>query len=371
MATATSRVRRRELIAVAMSGGVDSSLAASLLVSAGHDVVGFFLANEAGGGAEQPGACAVAAARAAAERLGIPLRVLDATSSFERIIERFVGAYQIGRTPNPCVECNAEVKFGLLLDVARSLGAARLATGHYARMEVENGRHVLCRGADRRKDQSYVLSGLRQEQLAHALFPLGERTKDEVRRLARAASLPAHDRPESQEICFVPSGDYRDLLAARAPDARRPGDIVTLEGAAVGRHAGVAGFTVGQRRGLGVALGERCHVVRIDAAARRVVIGSRAEACSARLAAGSANWILEAEPTTREERRVTAQIRYRHGGAAACARWLAPGRFEVRFDAPEFAVTPGQTVVLYVGDRVLAAGAIECLDEPRREVERC
>ncbi len=352
-------------IAVAMSGGVDSSVAALLLKRAGLDVVGFFLRN--GVTREGPGSarscCSVsdaADARRVAARLGIPFYALDVSGPFEGIVEEFVSAYREGRTPNPCVRCNVDVKFGRLAELARSIGARKVATGHYARVTTVGGRHVLRRGRDLGKDQSYVLSTLDQEQLAAAEFPLGERTKEEVRALAREAGLATADKPESQEICFVPTGDYRDLVRERAPETVAPGEIVTEDGEVVGRHDGVAGFTVGQRRGLGVAFGARRHVVRLEPGARRVVVGTRAAASQRAFTVRDTVWTARAEPDADDDVfAVTARVRHRHLGAPARARRAGPGRVHVIFEEPEFAVTPGQTAVLYVGDDVLAAGTIE------------
>jgi tRNA-specific 2-thiouridylase len=292
-----------------------------------------------------------------ADALGIPFYAIDVSAPFARLIDGFVDAYRSGRTPNPCVACNVDVKFGRLLEVARSIGADRVATGHYARVRLERGRHVLSRAADRAKDQSYVLSLLAQEQLAHAVFPLGGLTKAEARAAARRAGLVVADKPESQEICFVPSGDYRDLLEQRGmPDL--PGELVTAEGEVVGAHEGVASFTVGQRKGLGVALGAPRHVVRIEPDTRRVVIGRRDQACASAFTLRGANWILEAEPAPGARRRGTARIRHRHDPMPAEATVTAPGEVRVTFDAPEFAVTPGQTAAVYAGDGVLVAGTI-------------
>ncbi len=370
-----------------MSGGVDSCVAALALTRAGRDVVGFFLRN--GVSVEGPGSarscCSVsdaADARIVAAHLGIQFYTLDVAAPFRRIVDRFVAAYREGRTPNPCVECNVDVKFGHLVGLARSVGASKVATGHYARVRHEGGRYVLCRGRDRDKDQSYVLSTLSQTQLAFAEFPLGEWTKTEVRSLAREAGLPVAEKPESQEICFVPTGDYRDLLKARggaeAMNGERPGDgdgdgeldgeIVRTDGSVVGRHDGVSSFTIGQRRGLGVALGERYHVVRIEPATRRVVVGRRDEASARRFTIERANWVKRLAADSRATFAIDAQIRHRHLGAPAEARALDDARIEVTFIEPEFAVTPGQTAVLYDGDDVVAAGTIA---EVTRENTRC
>jgi tRNA-uridine 2-sulfurtransferase len=358
----------RQRIMVAMSGGVDSATTAWMLHRAGHELVGIFIKNGVMGGGSASKSCCSASdaadARHVAVKLGIPFHVVDATVPFRSIISGFVADYRAGRTPNPCVRCNAEVKFGQLLELADRVGAARVATGHYARVATVAGRHVLRKSFDSAKDQSYVLSTLSQDQLARAEFPLGGVRKDEVRRLAREAGLPVADKPESQEICFVPSGDYRDLVNEGGSVADESGPIVDVEGRVVGRHDGVSSFTVGQRKGLGIATGEPLYVVAIDAATRTVQVGSRDAARFAGFVASGANWIARLEPNADERVAVTARIRHRHPGAAGFARALPGGRFRVDFETPEFAVTPGQTAVLYIGDDVLAAGTI---DEAWRE----
>ncbi len=353
-----------ERILVAMSGGVDSATAATLLHRRGHEIVGVFIRN--GVTREGPGSskscCSVsdaADARRVAARLDVPFYTVDAAVPFRSIVEGFKAAYREGRTPNPCVRCNSEVKFGQLLDLADQIGATRVATGHYARIERRGDRYVLQKSIDSAKDQSYVLSTLTQDQLARAEFPLGGVHKDEVRRLAREAGLPVADKPESQEICFVPTGDYRDLLQEGGDASDRPGEIVDLDGRVLGTHPGVEGFTIGQRRGLGIASGEPLHVVAIEPTSRRVVVGHRAAARFHGFIASGANWIACPEPDTSERIAVTARIRHRHSGGQGVARVLPEGRFRVDFESPEFAVTPGQTAVLYAGDDVLAAGMIE------------
>lgn len=356
-------------IAVAMSGGVDSAVAALLLSRAGADVVGFFLRNGVVG--KGPGSsrscCSVsdaADARLVADRLGIPFYAVDVARPFQRIIDSFVDSYRNGTTPNPCVACNVDVKFGHLLELARSIGAEAVATGHYARSDERDGRWRLRRARDSAKDQSYVLATLRQDQLAAARFPLGELTKSEVRALAREAGLPVADKLESQEICFVPSGDYREFLRERAPEAFASGDLVDAEGAIVGTHDGVVGFTVGQRKGLRTAFGEPRHVVDIDPATRRVTIGTREQASATTFEVASPHWVAIAPPAVGTTLRAEVRIRHRHTAAPASVTVLAPDRLQVRFDAAEFAITPGQLAVAYDGDAVMAAGLIE---SPRSE----
>ncbi len=351
-------------IAVAMSGGVDSAVAALLLRRAGADVVGFFLRN--GVVAKGPGSsrscCSVsdaADARLVADQLGIPFYAVDVARPFQRIIDGFVDAYRNGTTPNPCVACNVDVKFGHLLELARSIGADTVATGHYARSDHRGGRWRLLRARDTSKDQSYVLATLRQEQLAAARFPLGDLTKAEVRALAREAGLPVADKLESQEICFVPSGDYREFLRERAPEAFAAGDLVDTAGAIVGTHDGVVGFTVGQRKGLRAAFGEPRHVVDIDPSTRRVTIGTREQASAATFDVPGVQWVGIAEPVVGSTLRADVRIRHRHTAAPASVTVVAPGRLRIAFDEPEFAITPGQLAVAYDGDAVMAAGLIE------------
>lgn len=363
-ATSTPSTIPTGRIAVAMSGGVDSSVAALLLQRAGADVVGFFLRNGvvAAGPGSSRSCCSVsdaADARLVADQLGIPFYAIDVSRPFQRIIDGFVDAYRNGTTPNPCVACNVDVKFGHLLELARSIGADAVATGHYARNDCVDGRWRLLRARDTAKDQSYVLSTLRQDQLAAARFPLGNATKAEVREWAREARLPVADKLESQEICFVPTGDYREFLRERAPEAFAGGELVDAEGAVVGTHDGVAGFTVGQRKGLRKAFGEPRHVVGIDPGTRRVTIGTREQASAVAFEVASAHWVSIAEPPPGTTVRADVRIRHRHTATPASVTVAAPGRLHIRFDEPEFAITPGQLAVAYDGDAVLAAGLIE------------
>lgn len=349
-----------------MSGGVDSSVAALLLKEAGHDVVGLFLRNgvkaPADGGARpgHQGCCSVEDAhdaRRVADVLGIPFYALDYQDDFARLVDYFVDSYNRGETPSPCVLCNQWLKFGSLLTFARSIGAHAVATGHYARVERRPaGRTALRRAADRAKDQTYFLASLSQEQLAACLFPVGELTKPEVRELARRAGLRTAEKAESMEICFVPGGDYRRLLEERGD--LREGPIVDEAGREVGRHAGFQSFTIGQRRGLGVALGAPAYVTAIDAARNLVKIGPRAALARRELTADRVTWGARGEPAAGEEVRCEAQVRHRHAPASASAARLASGEVRVRFDAPVDAIAPGQAVVLYDGEEVLAGGWI-------------
>lgn len=342
---------------VALSGGVDSSVAAALLIEAGHEVAGVTLvqtcrpAGDGGGCCCDPGD-----ARRVAEQLGIPHTTLDYTDLFCReVIRPFVTAYQSGLTPNPCVECNRRVRFGALLAEADRLGFDLLATGHHARIWRDSqGRH-LRRGADPEKDQSYVLFMLGQRHLARLAFPIGEITKVEVRRRARALGLSSAERAESQDLCFVGRGGYREFLRGQLPESHAPGPIVDTAGREIGRHSGVAGFTVGQRRGLGVATGEPRYVVAVRPDTATVVVGRREDLLAAGCRVGGMSWVAGAPP---EGGGLEAKVRYRSPAAAAQAEPGDGEEWRVWFDEPQAAVTPGQAAVLYRGDEVVGGGTI-------------
>jgi tRNA-specific 2-thiouridylase len=348
-----------ERVVVAMSGGVDSSVAAALLVEAGFETVGVTL-HLAG---ESSRCCSLADAddaRRVAERLGIPFYVANETERFRNEVTlAFADAYLAGRTPLPCVICNSRFKFHHLLARARVFGATAVATGHYARIgsDPATGRFELRRAADPAKDQSYFLHELGQTQLAAARFPLGELTKSQVRAHARRLGLATAEKPESQEICFVPDGDYAAVVETLRPDALPgPGEIVDGQGEVLGRHAGVHHFTVGQRRGLGLSSEQRQYVTRIDAARNRIVVGD-AEALGARGARiPRVSWVSGEPPG--EPIRADVRVRHRHPGAPATIEPLADGGARIAFDAPVAAVAPGQSAVFYAGDRVLGGGAI-------------
>lgn len=357
----------KERIVVAMSGGVDSSVAAALLVEQGYDVVGVTLrvwsARAADDGAERFGACcgttATDDARAVARALSIPHYVLDSAAEFRRaVIDRFAAEYRDGRTPVPCLACNTELKFGSLLRRAAAWDAAAVATGHYARVEhdARSGRWLLRRALDARKDQTDFLWPLTQAQLAGARFPVGGLLKDEVRAHARRFGLVTADKPESQEICFVPGGDYRAFLRARDPGGFAQGPIVDRAGRKLGTHAGLPAYTVGQRKGLGVTTGRRLYVLDVDPAGNTVTVGEVEELERRTLTAVATNFIACDPPAAPLV--VDAKIRHGHVPAPARVRALGDGRAEVVFETAQRAVAPGQSVVFYGGDVVIGGGVI-------------
>jgi len=340
---------------IAMSGGVDSSVAALLTREQGFECVGCTMRLCPPLPASDPGEADRAAL--AAEHLGIPFLVFDDTREFrERIIGPFVRDYAAGRTPNPCVECNRCLKFGRLHRRAEELGFDRLVTGHYARIGYEEGRYTLRRARDLARDQSYFLFRLTQDQLSRTLFPLGELEKTEVRALARERGLPSADRRDSQDICFVPDGDYAAVIA-RYSDALPPeGDFLSTDGRVLGRHRGIFRYTVGQRRGLGVSAPAPLYVCSIDPAANTVTLGANEDLFRSDADVGDVHWISETAPEA--PIRCKAKIRYRHREQWAS---IVPGKdrtVHLRFDEPQRAITPGQSAVFYDGDTVLGGGTI-------------
>ncbi len=350
-------------VVVAMSGGVDSAVAAALLVAQGREVIGVSLRLHGAVASGAPGRCCSAEdfrdARLVAGRLGIPYFVFDAEREFEAgVLDRFRSEYRSGRTPSPCVACNSDVKFGALLDRARTLGAGSVATGHYARLrDNADGTRSLLAAADRTKDQSYFLFDLDQEQLSAAEFPVGDLSKTEVRRIAREQGLPVSEKPESQDICFVPEGSYRAVLEQDEAGLGRAGEIVTRTGETLGRHEGVAGFTVGQRRGLGISAPSALYVLQVDAAEGRVVVGPEDDLLAEGLRASRWRWTNGREPQAPV--RGSLRIRYRHPAAGALVTPAEPHAVRAFFDTPQRAVAPGQAAVLYDGDAVIGGGWID------------
>ncbi|MFW6170248.1 MAG: tRNA 2-thiouridine(34) synthase MnmA [Planctomycetota bacterium] len=371
-------------VVLAMSGGVDSSVAAHLLQRQGHEVIGLFMRRgeqsdeggaaarsssmssfkgSAGGAGKHQGCCSAEDARDArrvADKLDIPFYVVDFQAEFSRIIDYFVNEYGRGCTPNPCIVCNRWLKFGRLFDYAESVEARYVATGHYARCTLgDDGTPWLSRGLDRDKDQSYALFGVDPARLRRIMLPVGAFRKAEIRQLASELGLGVADKGESQDICFVRSGHHGEFVQKRLGNRDTSGHIVTTEGAVVGHHSGIEQFTVGQRKGLGVAMGVPYFVIRIDPQRHDVIIGRRDQLTRQSLTAAKTNWL--APPPT-EPIRCHAKIRYNTPGAPATVSALSQDRLHVRFDQPVRGVAPGQAVVCYNGDRVLGGGWIESQD---------
>ncbi len=375
-------------VVLAMSGGVDSSAAAVLLKQQGYDVIGLFMrsgaaeetacavepsSNSAAGPsaasatlpilntrASKQGCCSAsdaADARRVADLLDIPFHALNFRDAFGRIKDYFADEYLAGRTPNPCVMCNNWLKFGKLWNFARQVGAERIATGHYAQLLEAPGedRPALVRGQDISKDQSYVLFGIDRDLLDRVLFPVGGHEKPAIRELARSAGLRVADKPDSQEICFIPDNDYVGFLHRYRGEFDTAGELVDTAGKVVGAHDGYENFTIGQRKRLGVTFGEPRFVVAIQPESRRVVIGRKEDLERTTLEADRLNWLA---PSTPERFRCSAKIRYRHDAAECEVRLIDDDRLAVEFDSPQYGVTPGQALVLYDGDRVLGGGWI-------------
>ena len=348
---------------IAMSGGVDSSVAAWLMLQAGWDCLGCTMKlfqNEDAGLPKDKSCCSledVEDARMAAFRMGIPHYVFNFTDTFrEQVIDRFTAAYLAGRTPNPCIDCNRFLKFDRLWQWARELSCDAIVTGHYARIEAEEGRWVLKKALDPDKDQSYVLYRMTQELLAHTRFPLGELSKAETRAIAEAQGFGNAHKPDSQDICFVPDGDYARVIEERTGLRPEPGDFLDLNGKVLGRHRGVIHYTVGQRRGLGISAEKPLYVVSIDAAANTVTVGLK-EALFRRTAlVEDFHWISGEAPAA--PLRCAAKIRYRHPEQPCLLTPLPDGGVRLDFDEPQRAITPGQSAVVYDGDRVLGGGEL-------------
>ncbi len=353
---------RTNRVVVAMSGGVDSSVAALLLQREGHEVIGVTMKLYDIDQANLPdyyrGCCTiddVEDARAVCRILGVPHYVLNVQREFRAfVIDYFQREYESGRTPHPCIACNDKIKFSFLAQRAQMLNASHVATGHYARIEADcSDGWALRRGVDADKDQSYVLFGMRQDQLAATLMPVGRYPKSEIREMAAEAGFPNADKPDSQDICFIPTGDYREFLRQRTDE--RPGDIVDDAGNVLGRHDGIQYFTVGQRRGLGLSGGAPKFVIRLEPDARRVVVGSEQNLYRDRLYANPVSWVSGKEPPL--DTPVTVKIRYKFAEAPAAVSPVAGGAL-VRFDEPQRAITPGQAAVFYQDDTVLGGGPI-------------
>jgi len=366
---------RGRKVLVAMSGGVDSSVAAALLQEDGYEVVGCFmrLGSEDGiesgecsaelgsakpQAAHKQGCCSVndsADARLVAAMLDVPFYVMNFKADFGRIINYFVEEYNDGRTPNPCIRCNDWLKFGKLMAYAASIDADFVATGHYARVDRSHGEPRLLQGVDRRKDQSYVLFGQPRDRLSRMLLPVGAYDKPAIRQMAEDRDLPVFDKPDSQEICFVPDNDYAGLIERRSPDDVEPGDIVDREGNVVGRHPGHQHFTIGQRRGVGVALGYPIYVVDKDAATNTVTVGGNEHLLAAALSADEANWLIDPPSDP-----IDCHVKVRSNMTPAPATITAsdPGALVVTFDEPCRAVSPGQAAVAYVGEQLIGGGWI-------------
>lgn len=378
-------------VVLAMSGGVDSSVAAHLLLEAGHEIIGVFMrhgedsakacrtasptdhgglpvlpsaASDSARADHKQGCCTAsdaADARRVAAKLDIPFYALDLQSDFRRIVEYFVDDYIHGRTPNPCVRCNQWIKFGRLFDFADGVEAEYVATGHYARIlhGAAGGESELHRGLDGLKDQSYALFGIDRSRLSRMLLPVGEYSKPEIRRLATSIGLSVADKKDSQEICFVTQGHHSDFVKSFRGEAAAStaGDFVTLEGRVVGRHSGYEAFTIGQRKGLGIALGEPHFVIRIEPESRRVVLGSKQALLRSGLVAGEANWLVEPPPAG-VAFDAQVQIRYNSPPQAATVTPLQEGGFRVSFEEAQAGVAPGQAAVIFCGTRVLGGGWI-------------
>lgn len=352
-----------EKVLIAMSGGVDSSLAAKLMKDAGYECIGCTMKlydNDDAGLAKGHTCCSlddVEDARSVARRIGIPYYVFNFKDGFrENVIKRFIGEYEAGRTPNPCIDCNRYMKFDTLYNRAQTLSCEYVVTGHYARIEKVGGKYILKKALDETKDQSYVLYSMTQQQLAHTLFPLGSMKKTEVRKLAEESGFINADKPDSQDICFVPDGDYGAFLERYTGKIYPPGDFIDTDGNVLGTHRGIIHYTIGQRKGLGVAFGTPMYVKSMDVLRNTVTLAEDQDLFENTLTATDFNWISGAAPET--EIRCQAKVRYRQKEQAAVAYPQLDGTVKVIFDLSQRAITPGQAVVIYDGDTVLGGGRI-------------
>jgi tRNA-uridine 2-sulfurtransferase len=355
-------MNNRTRVVVAMSGGVDSSVAAALLLQQGYEVVGMMLRLWSEPGKDASNRCctpdAMAMARRVAAELGIPFYAVDAKDVFRsQVVQSFIDSYTQGDTPNPCLVCNRHVRWEFLLERALALGASGMATGHYVRLQHDNQMgYRLLKGVDPLKDQSYVLHVLNQQQLAHAVFPLGELTKSRVRQLALDFNLPVADRAESQDLCFLADSDYRSFLVRNVPGIENPGPIFTRDGKEIGRHQGLAFYTIGQRKGLGVASQIPLYVLDKEVAKNALIVGPVEQLGKSSLWAGQLNWVSNETPTQRF--RAQVKIRYKAQPAWGEISPMMNGQIQVRFDEPLRDITPGQAAVFYDGDYVIGGGII-------------
>ncbi|OGV98836.1 MAG: tRNA 2-thiouridine(34) synthase MnmA [Nitrospinae bacterium RIFCSPLOWO2_02_FULL_39_110] len=361
----------KERVVIAMSGGVDSSTAAAILKDEGYDVVGISMQiwDYSAEKSERFGTCCslndINDARRVAEMLGIPFYVLNLEEEFKRnVVEYFISEYMKGRTPNPCIPCNQSLKFDALLTYAMKIGASRVATGHYARVVKEGERYFIVRGIDREKDQSYFLFSLTQEQLKRAIFPLGDYTKSEIRKIAKSLRLRVAEKEESQEICFIPDNNYGEFIRKRIDtDKIKEGEIVMTDGKVVGRHTGLPFYTIGQRKGLGVGWQRPLYVSEIDIDNNRLIVGESNTVIKKGAVVENVNWSIS-EPRTQSSElrtsiRASVQIRYRHIASDAEIKLNRNNAVNVIFDKPQRAITPGQAAVFYHGERLIGGGWIK------------
>jgi len=367
-------------VVVAMSGGVDSSVAAALLKEEGYQVIGVTMQiwpSDKQAYEDRFGGCcgigAIEDAKKVAYKLGIPHYVMNFRDIFARkVIADFCEEYSLGRTPNPCIRCNQYIKFDALLERAKGLGADFVATGHHARIEKDKEIYLLKKGVDQSKDQSYFLYPITQEQLKHTLMPIGNFAKDKVREIARELELPVAAKSESQEICFIPDDDYPNFLKDYIPQAAKPGLILDEQGSTLGNHRGILFYTVGQRKGLGISAKEPLYVIAIEPEKNAIVVGTKEKALGDELIACRLNWITTARLT--QSITVKAKIRYRHQEAEATLNPVDENRVYVKFNEPQMAITPGQAIVFYDGDIVIGGGTIESVrkqDTTKKEMAKC